>query len=307
MSVNGITESGTTRDLLPGSQDEVRDMSSTGGSSNGQDPFSYLNSSWSAEMGLIDTFSSVLGIPSMVDLAKKVQSLPPEKRFTNAQSPFDEHFGVEDSDEAGLEDLPGDMADKLPSESKLAELLPSLLLFIQNKIEETEQAAVDKALSVRDHERSYVILLAFLEELSARVVELYHVANSDEAEDKNQLFSETMALNSWLILAAIGEIEEFDEELLRDIFYARYYKKKRKGSDPQFDPAELEFREMERKLAIDAVVSIYERRDISVSRGAELADVSIEQFEQILEEAGIEPNYGPESGAELNDGPTLSK
>ncbi|MDS0259747.1 UPF0175 family protein [Haloarcula sp. S1CR25-12] len=282
-------------------------MSSTGGSANGQDPFSYLTSTWSEELELLDGFSSAFGIPSMVELAKEVQSLPPKKRFTNTETVVEEVFGVGDVDEPGLQDLPENVVDSLPNESKLNAMMPSFLLFLRNKVQETENAVIDRAVSDREHERSYLVLFAFLRELSSRLGELYHAANSDEPEDKDQLLSETLALNSWLILAAAGEVEQFDERILRDIFYARYYETKRHGCDPKFDPAELSFGEMRRKLVIDAVVAIYDRRDISVSRGAELAAVSIEQFERILEAAGISPNYGPESGAELNDGPTLSK
>jgi len=269
-------------------------MSSTGD----QDPFSYLQSAWSEEIALLDSMSSMVGISSTVALMRAINALPPEQRFTGLTSVLAEHVGIEEADDAELADLSAELPDAVPAGSELADRVPSVLLFLGDKTGDMEHAAVDNAVSGGEHGRDYLVLLAFLTELSVRLSELQQAATSDESDVTDGLLSETMALQSWVVLAAAGEVDQFDERFLRAVFYARYYKTIRTGEDPQFEPAELSVEEMWRKLVIEGVLTVYRRREISVSRGAELAGVSPEQFERLLDAAGIDPKSGPASGVE---------
>lgn len=264
-------------------------------SNGGQDPFSYLQSAWSEEIALLDSVSSMVGISSTVALMRQVNALPPEQRFTDLTSVLAEHFGIETADDA---DLAGEIPDAVPAGSELADRVPSVLLFLGDKIGDMERAAVDNAVSGGEHERDYLVLLAFLDELSLRLSELHHAATSDGSELTDELLSETMALQSWVVLAAAGEVDRFDERFLRAVFYARYYNAVRTGDDPQFEPEELGVEEMWRKLVIEGVLTVYTRRDISRRRGAELAGVSLDQFERLLDAAGVDPDSGPAGGGD---------
>ncbi|MFC7077771.1 UPF0175 family protein [Haloarcula halophila] len=283
-------------------------MSSAGKDPNGQSPISHVNSQWSEIIGLIEGFSSAFGFPSIIDLYKNVQDLPVDERFTDARSVYEQLFGLEDIDDAGVEDLPAGLTDTLPSEtSEKEELAKSVFLFLGSQLREMKESIILKALSDREHERQYLIFLAYLDDLLEQVDEIFQGLSGEEISNKTGLLSEFLALSSHFMLISAGEEQELGEEFVRDIYRARYYRSLRRGTDPENDPEELEFDDMTRRLEMKAAVLIYEEQDISISRGAELAHLPLEEFESLLEEHGVSPNYGPENREELNDGPTLTK
>lgn len=287
-------------------------MSVTGGSSDqgpSSGPFSLLASDYRKAMNLLEVFLDFLDEPGigLQDIAKEIQSLPPEQRFTDSFEVYFKLFGISDPEEADVGDLPGDFENVLADSDKRSTLL-RLLQLIDQEAAKLEQESFDRLLSDRDQDLDFLLFAVYLLKLRDILGTLEsRIRNEAEADDTTQLLSELAALHSHFILIALGEKSEFDESILRDTLRYDFYDRMRQGRDPKQDPDELERDEVVAELGRQGAVAAYDRLSISVSRGAELGGIHRKEFEKLLVEHGIQPRYGPSSGDDLRRGPGLSK
>jgi len=128
------------------------------------------------------------------------------------------------------------------------------------------------------------------------------VEDNGEEVDKEQILSSVLAL--WCQLQR--EIEESEEALsedaIWDVAYGLHYII---GSDaePGFpNPKELCFEEAKQNVIELGAVVAYARLNISVSRGAELAELPPQEFKRKLNQYAVEPRFGPTSVEDLHGG-----
>jgi len=79
------------------------------------------------------------------------------------------------------------------------------------------------------------------------------------------------------------------------------------GSGAATSIDEMDRREILLRVIQMGAARAYEERDMSVARGAELAETSQEAFVELLEMTDREPDYGPDSVEDLYSGPDLLK
>lgn len=260
-------------------------------------------------MNLVEVVLDFLDEPGigLEDVAKEIQSLPPEQRFTESFKLYFELFGISDPEEAAVEDLPENFEDLFAASDKRSTLL-RLFQLIDQEAATLEQESFDRLLSNRDEELDFLLFAVYLLHLRDVLGTIEsRLRNDPETEDMPQLLSELAALHSHFILIALGEKTEFDENMLRDTLRYEYYDRLRQGQDPDQHPDELEYEEVVAELRRKGAVAAYDRLSISVSRAAELGGIHRSEFEELLLAHGIQPRYGPSSGEDLRRGPGLSR
>lgn len=123
----------------------------------------------------------------------------------------------------------------------------------------------------------------------------------------------TVASSCLALIARMYEgakLEEVGEDWLRelalDIVWASNVITEVTGEGQFTDPESISPSEALRDATVYGAVIVYAHLDISVSRGAELAGLSIKQFEEQLESYQVRPRYGPDS-AESIDGKLIDE
>lgn len=178
----------------------------------------------------------------------------------------------------------------------------------ESQLENSIDDLYEELVETRGGEPGVLLASVFLEKLQRSAQAAAEVRYRDlDSERSRRALSTFVTMCSHFALVALGEREEFTEQLVRDVLWVDYYLAHDEGERAGIDPAELTFEEVESRLLLAGAISAYERLDITVSRGAELAGVPVAEFEKHLLERGIRPNYGPEDGEQLLEGPGLSK
>lgn len=252
-------------------------------------PFGVVADSSKAMLNILESFASLLDLPDLVKTSKEIVSLPPEQRFTESVDRYKDLL----TDSEGQQ--PNQLEKRLPDVKKEI-ILPKLLSALQDILITVEERILQGVLVDRDEDRGYLVLALYLEKARQIFadIEFYR-----ESESLKMLLSTGVALYSRILLIALREQTEITEDTLRDIVRADYYRSKAVNREIGDDPEKLPMKIIEKKISLDGAVLAYSKLDISVSRGAELANVSTDEFEAALVEKGIRPRYGPANDEEL--------
>ena len=220
------------------------------------------------------------------ELTDDILSTPREERFTQSHEILREHverrFGSTDA-----------FAAVLPESNP--QKIPAVLDKLVNKLLDDLLEGVFFQRSPNDH----LVLAALFQGVRHGV---RRVEDNGEEVDKEQILSSVLAL--WCRLQR--EIEESEEALsedaIWDVAYGLHYII---GSDaePGFpNPKDLSFEEAKQNVIELGAVVAYARLNISVSRGAELAELPPQEFKRKLNQYAVEPRFGPTSVEDLHGG-----
>lgn len=157
------------------------------------------------------------------------------------------------------------------------------------------QSAVLKQLRrSRKNEEGNLLLSIYLER--AQEGFLNADRRADAGEDVKRPLSTFIALSSRLLQLLFKEdvLEEEVEEMYRDVLRADYYLSQPSPLDIE-NPENLSLKNVKERVKLEAAVIAYREVELSVNRGAELAEVSRQTFEDALIKHDIQPRYGPES------------
>ncbi|MEF8979253.1 MAG: hypothetical protein V5A39_10330 [Haloarculaceae archaeon] len=217
------------------------------------------------------------------DLNRDVLALPREERFTRSHEVLREH--VEDqfgSADAFAAVFPQSDPDNLPAflEQVFDKLLTDVLegVFFQRNPE--------------DH----LILAALFQTLNYSIQQL---TEADKQEVKNRIASTMLALVSRLQSVLSDSPETLPEEAVWDTAYGLHYVTAENDRASFPNPAEMSFAEAKQEVIEFGAMIAYARLDISLSRGAELADVTPDEFRDKLDRFDVQPRFGPNSVEEL--------
>lgn len=253
------------------------------------DPFGVVADSSETMVNVLEVFASILDLPDLVESAETIVSLPPEKRFTEAKEIYEDL--LRDSEGNGTEYV----ENTLPTVKKEV-IVPRLLSTIQDILSTLEEDTLEGILVDRNNDRGYLVLSLYLEK-TRQVFSDIELYRDDECLET--LISTGVALYSRIFLISLREENEITEDMLRDIVRAEYYRKKAISQEFGDNPEKLPISIVEKKILLEGATLAYTELDISVSRGAELAGVSSDEFEAALVEKGIRPEYGPANEEEL--------
>lgn len=235
------------------------------------------------------------------DIFTKVMELPPEDRFTNSYQLMKELIQEEFGDEESLKSNYPWLADE--------GFLDRLNRLLQETVLETQRKVLQGIYFKRDAKEHLIV--AVLVEKFGRSLYLA-INNSDELneEEINKAISCSLALggrlydlvesvDSEIDEEVVEENEKINNEVVMDIKRAEYYLSQISKEPSPESPEEREIGEIRREVIESGAVLAFELLDISVSRGAELADLSEDEFTDLLEQYGISSIYGPDSVEEL--------
>jgi len=239
-----------------------------------------------------------------IDLCKTVVSLPPKERFTESHKRYVAFF----TDLAYREESEPEPSDKIAQllEEYASDPLSRRVYVEIDKLWDLVKGMVLRQVRVdREHDWQYLILGVYLDKANQAFVEVDRHAGEPDVLEK--LLSVFAALSSRMILIVLGEQSELTEEMVRDVPRADFYLQKAIGGEPAVDPEEQSFEHIRREVFKEGAILAYQKADISVGRGAELANLPMKEFEEALAAAGVKPKYGPETVDELRSGTGLSK
>lgn len=219
------------------------------------------------------------------DLTNDILALPPEERFTMSHEVLREH--VEDqfgSTDAFTAIFPESDPEKLPA-------------FLRQVFDKLLTDVLEGVFFQRNPE-DHLVLAALFQSLDYGIQRLDEV---DDQETKNRIASVILAVLSRLQHILANSPESLPEEAIWDTAYGLHYLTT-EDSGPDFpNPAEMSFNGVKEHVTEFGAVIAYARLDISLSRGAELASVPLEEFRTELDRYDIEPRFGPNSVEELYD------
>lgn len=223
-------------------------------------------------------------------MSDRVLALPPEERFTSSIHTAQEVI----EDELGSVDV---FRSNFPmGEDQLISLLDEAFKQIMGEI-------LSGILVIREPD-DHLLLVSAMQELRLCIDIAYDCkkdAGFADSIDKEQLFSTLTAL--WARIYSIRNSEEasFRDKLAIDTVRAFYFRTDSLDSPQMTDhPDALSDKGITAFIRKYGAVIAYAGLDISVSRGAELAEIPPREFRELLEKRGVEIRYGPESVEDLN-------
>lgn len=240
----------------------------------------------------VEDLNRIPGVDEVVikRVFREIREAPPEERFTDSVRIFIEELQDE------VDDFDSDEFDV----QVLEDLAPILYDLFDPNIEETEEESLEVVLEDREGAELALIMSIFLEKLSDLLASWYErsVSNDEAAED---LPSIMLALNSRLVEFQEEDSKTLYEDLIEDVVYANYYLAEATDRPTPTHPSELSDRRMQKQVLTMGATKAYRELDISLSRGAELAGMSLDEFEAALSQQGIQPTQGPDADEELYD------
>lgn len=243
-------------------------------------------------------------LTEFINLCETVVSMAPEERFTESHERYVSFFTQliysEDPESEPADEITSFLEEYAsdPLSRKVYTEIDDLWRLVQGML--LRQVRYD-----REHDWQYLILGVYLDRAHQAFVNAdRHAGESDVLEDLLSVFA---ALSSRMVLIVLGEQSELTEEIVRDVPRAEFYIQKAVGDEPDENPADRSFERIQQDVFKEGAVLAYQKADISMSRGAELAEISIKEFEGALDDAGIEAKYGPSSVDELYSGTGVSK
>lgn len=217
------------------------------------------------------------------DLSEGVLALPPEERFTLShevlRDQIEQKFG---STEAFAVVLPESDPSKVP-------------VFLQQVFDKLLTEVLEGVFFQRRPE-DHLVLASLFQTLN------YSIQRLDEADDqetRNRMASTMLALLSRLQDILDDSPESLPEEAIWDTAYGLHRLTVGDSGSAFPNPEEMPFDGVKEQVVKFGAVIAYSRLNISLSRGAELAGVTPEEFQAELERYDILPRYGPNSVEEL--------
>lgn len=217
------------------------------------------------------------------DLNEDILALPPEERFTQSHEVLREHvenrFG---STDAFAAILPESDPEKLPA-------------FLQQVFDKILTDVLEGVLFQRDPE-DHLILAALFQTLNYSIRRL---SEAEKQETKDRIASTMLAMVSRLQNILSDSPESLPDEAIWDTAYGLHYLTIQ-DSGPDFpNPDKMSYDEAKQQVIEFGAVIAYARLSISISRGAELAGTSTDEFRTKLDRYDVEPRFGPNSVEEL--------
>lgn len=231
------------------------------------------------------------------ELMSEVLEKPPEIRFEKStevvKSEVIERFG---SKEAYMSLFP-------PSPEQFLQLLKGILDFLIDTVVDGVRGEDGDDLS------SGLVFLSAI----ATIRDLIEAVD-DEALPKAD--SAILASSTIALLARIFNEQKRDdngdevnwEAIIEDTLWASEKSNEVKGAESEQlarPPDDLSPKEGLQILRVDGAVVLYKRSDISIGRGAEMAQVSQDEFKEYLIANDVRPRFGPNSAEEFYSDPDL--
>jgi len=217
---------------------------------------------------------------------------PPEERFTDSMRIFREELQGKIGEDLNSSDFEIQVVERL---------VPVLFDRLNPDIEEVQEDFLEVVVANREAAEVPLILTVFLEKLSDSLTSLYERNLTDETEVDELLPSILIALNGRLVTFQEDGVDTLYKDLIEDIVYANYYLAEATDRPTPTHPSKLSDSRMRKQVLTTGATKAYRERDISLSRGAELAGMSLDEFEAALSQQGIQPAQGPDADEELYD------
>lgn len=261
-----------------------------------QGPFERLSTEYRSVLSLLESAARVFDLPSFVEAAEEVVDKPATERFQMSPDEIGRTYGVGQRDNQPLLKRIAWFAGEFGKEK----LLVKLMSVLERPLTEMRDQALQQVLQGREQEREALIVgLYFQKVLGVQNALKQQLVRSNDAPS---LFACWHALFGRVVLIGEGEQTRVTDDMLVDIAFADYCLAESHGDDPGTYPPERSIDAVREQVVREGAVLAYEELDISVSRGAELAGVRVQQFEQLLEDHGVRPRYGPDDPNELFEG-----
>lgn len=225
------------------------------------------------------------------DSYEEVLALPPEERFTESVNYFVEQIVEEVGDVETIRAL-------TPTNQISGQRLNNIVIDLCDQLIDSTLKGVWR---FRDSSIQITLSSGFLAVKSG----FSHLMDEPEIpkQERDQILSSGLAF-----FARLTHLQDLDEDeidtkaVIRDVAYTLHYIEDAIDDEPQFpNPSTLEFEEIQQMVYEFGAAIAYRYLNISVGRGAELANISRFEFEEVLEKHGVEPRYGPSSVEELYD------
>lgn len=244
------------------------------------------------------------------EIVQELLEMPPEKRFEEGMDVVEEHavdeFGSIDAAEA-----------QFPiAEAILFTLLEQLL---------TEWAGDLAEKSLRDNRKeknALLVILAAVDVIQNSFNAIQMIRQSEDGDESSEFKhlefdkQDKRLLGSILIAMYARLYREIKRDregkrpdfaaIAEDVLYGE--RAQMKFADPNFDFPEIQSMSAE-EIASGAIcrgaMRAYTELDISIGRGAELAEMRQQEFKELLEINDIQPDFGPESVEDLYSGADL--
>jgi hypothetical protein len=258
------------------------DVSSTTPQDFPKGPLDTLESELSTIWAVLDL---VLDDPQefIEGIVEDVLRMPPEKRFTESMDVVEEHA----RNEFGSVDA---FRSQIPTANpeKMRRLFRTLF-------EKLQKDTLQGVFHHRKPTAHLVLVAAYQMVLDATE----QISETKDNEEQKRLFSTLFALVLRIYdLSATEEADENEalEELALDVQWANFVLR---GESAESDPRESDIEATDDVRIFGSMIA-YAELNISVNRGAELAQTSTDEFEKMLQKFGVRPRYGPESVEDLH-------
>lgn len=256
-------------------------------------PFERLSTEYQSVLSLLESAARVFDLPSFVEAAESVVERPTEERFRMSPEEIGEIHGFGAADKRPLlrraARLFGDLGN--------GKLVSKLVAVLDGPLTDMRDEALEQVLVNPEQDQGALILGLYLDRLLDVQEALgQRVRLSGGADD---LFACWHALMSRVVLVGEGEQTRVTDGMLVDIAFADYCLAEFRGDEPGTPPPERSIDAIREEVVREGAVLAYEELDITVSRGAELAGVRVQEFEELLADHGVRPRYGPDDPSEL--------
>lgn len=255
------------------------------GATQGLDPFDPLRHRVKT---IVNYLRVVVDLAALFETVSRVLSLPPDERFTTSDRIFDEF--VREHAERG--DIHAAIEPIDPDQ---------LYSFLDTEIKDAQHETLESVLQYREP-RDHLIV-AMHQQVFRDALEAMRERDRLTPQDRQIVNSCYIAL-----LCRFATFSEYDTDLLSrsriddlvyDIAYSDYYLRSVEDDTSSPHPSDRTLGDLKKETILDGAVLAYHHLSLSVNRGAELADSSIEEFAKELSNRGTRPGYGPESVEEL--------
>lgn len=243
-------------------------------------------------------------------IVRELLDMPPEKRFEEGMDIVEEHI----VDEFGS-------IDAAESQFPIAEAI--LFTFLEQFLTGWAEDLAEKSLrDNRKEKNALLVTLAAIDVIQDAVNAIQMIRQSEDGDgssefehlefdkqDKRLLGSILIAMYARLYRERKrdreGERPDFSA-IAEDVLYGE--RAQMKFADPNSDYPEIQSMSAE-ETASGAIsrgaMRAYIELDISIGRGAELAEMRQKEFKELLEINNIQPDFGPESVEDLYSGTDL--
>ena len=275
-------------------------MAVSGGNSTPSEAFSFVAGGSHQITAFLQAAAHATDKESVVEQSEELMDLPADQRFIEARDIFPPAFGLGDEiSEIDEDDLPPWLREFFNRENP-KQLFVQLLKLMRSEIRSVRKQLYVEVLNKPQGGEDYVVLSVLLSDYED-LLRLMIERQSEEVENSEALLSLYSLLVSHLILIDSGERKNVYPELIEDLSRTPTYFNRVHNGDSELDSTDLTHEEMKMGILIEGIAELYQEEDITVAKGAELAGIPRDTFEEQLMQRGIRPDYGPETVDELYD------